>query len=290
MLMNKTNVQLLLVPYDSGHRSLRMGAGPEHFLNNGLTEVLQSEGYEVSVETLEPRREFRAEVATQFELYGFLAGSVAEAKQNSRFPLILSGNCGATVGVIAGAGKKRLGVIWFDAHGEFNTPETTTSGFLDGMGLAIATGLCWKSLAGSIPNFHPFPAERILLVGGRDFDAGERERLDRAGVIVLDCATIEQTGIENTLETPLSELSSRVEEIHIHIDLDVLNPKEAPANGFLADGSGLSVQQLHEAIALIKEKSKITSATVASFDPTYDSQGKTRQAAFEFMKQIVDSE
>lgn len=290
MLMKKTEVHLLLLPYDSGHRSLRMGRGPEHFLDNGLTEVLRSHGHEVFVETIEPQREFRAEVATQFELYRSLAERVADARQDNRFPLILSGNCGATLGAIAGAGNRRLGVIWFDAHGEFNTPDTTTSGFLDGMGLAIATGLCWKNLAASIPIFRPFPAERILLLGGRDFDAGERERLEQAGTMVVDCAAIEQTGIGNALEAPLSDLSSAVEEVHVHIDLDVLNPKEAPANGFLMDDSGLSVEQLREAIALIKQRSKITSATIASFDPTYDSAGKTLQAAVEFIKQIVNSE
>jgi arginase len=288
--MNKTKVQLLLIPYDSGHRSLRMGRGPEHLLQNGLMQVLQSEGHEVSVETIEPRREFRAEVATQFELYGYAAEHVAEARQNGRFPLILSGNCGATVGAIAGAGTRQPGVIWFDAHGEFNTPETTTSGFLDGMGLAVATGLCWKNLAASIPNFHPIAAERILLVGGRDFDAGERERLEHAGAMVVDWTAVEQAGIGNALETPLSRLSTAVEEVHLHIDLDALNPQEAPANGFLMDESGLGVEQLHEAIALIKTRSKITSATIASFDPDYDPQRKTLQAALEFIKQIVDYE
>jgi arginase len=266
-----------------------MGGGPEHFLNNGLADVLRSQGHEVSVETIEPQREFRAEVATQFELYGSLAQHVAEARQNNRFPLILSGNCGATVGAIAGAGNKKLGVIWFDAHGEFNTPETTTSGFLDGMGLAVATGQCWKNLAASIPNFRPLPAERILLIGGRDFDAGEQERLDQAGALVVDCAAIEQTGVENALEAPLSQLSSRVGEVHLHIDLDVLDPREAPANGFLADASGLSVQQLRDAIALVRESSKITSATIASFDPNFDPQGKTLQAALRLIQQIVDS-
>ena len=289
-MMNKTNVQLLLLPYDSGHRNLRMGRGPEHFLQNGLVEVLQSQGHEVFISTIEPQREFRAEVATQFELYGYAAEHIAQARQNGRFPLILSGNCGATLGALAGAGSKQLGVVWFDAHGEFNTPETTTSGFLDGMGLAVATGLCWKNLADSIPNFHPIAAERILLIGGRDFDAGEQERLEQAGATVVDCAAVEQIGIANALDTPLSELASRVEEVHLHIDLDVLNPKEAPANGFLMDESGLSVQQLREAIALIQERSKITSATIASFDPTYDSQGQTLQAAIEFIKQIVNSE
>jgi arginase len=288
--MNKTKVQLLLIPYDSGHRSLRMGRGPEHFLTNGLKEVLQSEGHEVSVETLESQTEFRAEVATQFELYKSLAEHVAEARQNNRFPFIFSGNCGATVGALASAGPKQPGVIWFDAHGEFNTPETTTSGFLDGMGLAVATGLCWKNLAASIPHFQPSPAQHILLIGGRDFDAGERERLDQAGAMVVDCAAIEQTGIRNALEAPLSKLATAVEEVHLHIDLDALNPKEAPSNGFVSDESGLSVRQLGEAIALIKEKSKIASATIASFDPTYDSEGKTLRAAVEFIKQIVDSE
>lgn len=286
--MNNTKVQILLIPYDSGHRSLRMGRGPEHLLNNGLTEVLQSDGYEVSVATIESQKEFQAEVATQFELYGDAAERVAEARQNNRFPLVLSGNCGATVGAIAGAGAQKLGVIWFDAHGEFNTPETTTSGFLDGMGLAVAAGLCWKNLAASIPNFHPIPAERILLVGGRDFDAGEQERLEQAGAMVVDLAAIERTSVGNALDMPLSNLSTAVEEVHLHIDLDALNPKEAPANGFLMDESGLSVQQLSDAIALIKGKFKITSATIASFDPAYDQQGQALQAALGFIRQIID--
>lgn len=285
--MNKKRVQLLLIPYDSGHRSLRVGGGPEHFLNNGLAEVLQSQGHEVSVETIESQKEFRAEVGTQFELYGYLAERVAEARENNRFPLILSGNCGATVGALAGAGAKPLGLIWFDAHGEFNTPETTTSGFLDGMGLAVATGLCWKNLAASIPNFHPISAKRIMLVGGRDFDPGERERLEQAGVMVVDCATIEQTSMEDALGAPLSILSFAVEEVHLHIDLDALNPEEAPANGFVTEEIGLGVQQLRKAIALIKEKAKITSTTIASFDPASDPQGKTVQSTLEVIKQIV---
>jgi arginase len=288
--MNKTKVQLLLLPYDSGHRSLRMGRGPEHFLDNGLTEILRSHGHEVSVETIEPHREFRAEVATQFELYGSLAERVTEARQTNRFPLILSGNCGATLGAIAGARNKSLGVIWFDAHGEFNTPETTMSGFLDGMGLAIATGLCWKNLAASIPNFHPISAKRIMLVGGRDFDGGEQERLERAGAMVVDYKTIEETGLGNALAAPLSKLSAAGEEVHLHIDLDVLNPTQAPANGFVTEGVGLSVQQLREAIALIRETSKIASATIASFDPTYDVDGKTLQASLKLIQQIIGSE
>ena len=285
------NVQIIQVPYDSGHRSLRAGSGPEHLIHNGLVQTLQSEGHEVSVETVESQAEFRAEVQTQFELYRTLAGRVARSRQAGRFPLVLSGNCGASLGVIAGRDTKRLGVIWFDAHGEFNTPETTTSGFLDGMGLAIATGLCWTKLAASIPGFRPIPGSNVLLIGGRDFDAGEQDRLEQSGVTVIDYATIEKSGLRDALQRGISKLVGAVDEIHVHIDPDALDAKEAPANSFqfLTEG-GMSVEQLSEAIALIKKDRMITSTTIASFEPEYDPQAKTLNALLKLIKQILDSE
>ena len=284
------NIQVILVPYDSGHRNLRMGAGPEHFVNNGLAQVLEADGHEVFIETIEAEGDFRAEVQTQFGLYRSLAEHVAEAKRNGRFPLILSGNCGATVGVIAAANTKRRGVIWFDTHGEFNTPETTASGFLDGMGLAIATGRCWTTLAASIPGFHPIPGSDILLVGGHDFDAGERESLEEAGVLVVDAGTISQTGIRESLAAAMAEFLRSIEEVHLHLDLDVLNPVEAPSNGFVTENVGLSVNELSEAIAFIKENLKITSATIASFDPRYDTQSKTLRATLKLIEQMIDNQ
>jgi arginase len=285
-----TQIQILLVPYDSGHRSLRMGGGPEHLVDNGLAQVLEADGHEVFVETVDSQSDFRAEVQTQFGLYRSLAEHVAGARRNGKFPLVLSGNCGATVGAIAGADSRRLGVVWFDTHGEFNTPETTTSGFLDGMGLAIATGRCWTTLAASIPDFRPIPGSSILLVGGHDFDAGERERLEEAGVMVVDADVIAQMGVQEALHSKMPEFLRGVEEIHLHIDLDVLNPNEAPANGFVTEKAGLSVNQLSEAIALIKENLKITSATIASFDPNYDPQGKTLSAALQLIRQMTGGE
>jgi arginase len=284
-------VQVIQVPYDSGHRGLRVGMGPEHFVNNGLPQALQDEGHEVSVETVESQAAFRAEVQTQFELYRALAKEVAEARRNGKFPLILSGNCGATLGAIAGAGTTRLGVVWFDAHGEFNTPETTTSGFLDGMGLAIATGLCWKRLAAAIPGFRPIPSSNILLMGGRDFDEGEQDRLKQSGVTVVDLAALEQTSIQNALYSGISTLVHDADEIHLHIDPDALDPKEAPANSYqFATEGGMSVEQLSQAIALIKKDLHITSATIASFEPEYDPQGKTLDALLNLIKQIVSSD
>jgi arginase len=284
------NVQVIQIPYDSGHRGLRAGSGPEHLVQNGLVQALQSEGHTVSVETVESQTEFRAEVQTQFELYRTLGNRVAEARQSGRFPLVLSGNCGATLGVIAGANTKRLGVVWFDAHGEFNTPETTITGFLDGMGLAIATGLCWTRLAASLPGFQPVPGSNVLLIGGRDFDEGEQNRLEESGIIVVDYATLKQTSVPEALNRGLSKLVDSVDEIHIHIDPDAFDAREAPANSyqFMVEG-GMSVQQLSEVIALVKKDMKITSATIASFEPEYDPQAKTSSALFRLVKQILYS-
>ena len=281
-------VQIIQVPYDSGHRSRRMGRGPEHWIEKGLVQALQRERHEVSVETLESPTEFQAEVQTQFALYALVARQVTAARQKDAFPLVLSGNCGASLGVIAAAQNKRLGVIWFDAHGEFNTPETTTTGFLDGMGLAIATGRCWKTLAESIPGFAPIPGSRIVLIGGRDFDEGERERLEGAGVTVLDASSVKQIGMSTSLDSTLRSLLGSVEDVHLHLDLDALNPEEAPANGWLTEG-GLRVNEMMEAIRYIKDRRKVTSATIASYDPSYDKDGKTLEAGLKMIKELVDS-
>lgn len=165
----------------------------------------------------------------------------------------MSGNCGATLGVVAGTNNKRLGLIWFDAHGDFNTPETSRSGFLDGMGLAIIAGLCWKPLALSIPNFNPMEGENILHVGGRDFGSQERVLFEQAGVSVVDEMVIRQTNIREALKPATQQLSLKAKEAYLHIDLDVLNPKVSPSNEYAPRG-GLSVEQVLGAIDLIKEK------------------------------------
>jgi len=100
-------------------------------------------GSKPNVTTVRHEREPTAEVATAFELHGLVSNQVRRALGEGEFPLVLSGNCNiAAVGTLSGGGSYDLGVVWFDAHGEFNTPETTTTGFIDGMGLAIAVGHC----------------------------------------------------------------------------------------------------------------------------------------------------
>src|SRR5687767_4289522 len=111
-----------------------MGAGP--------SRIARELG--VDAEEIHPVSTWRAEIKTTFELYRALADRVREAND---FPVVFSGNCGASIGTAAGLGTEDLAVLWFDAHGDYNTPDTTESGFLDGMCLGILTGRCWKTLA-----------------------------------------------------------------------------------------------------------------------------------------------
>jgi arginase len=137
------------VPYDSGHRGVRMGAGPLR-----LVEALGIEADEI-----EPATEFRSEIKTTFELYRALAARVAESAE---VPVVFSGHCGAATAVASGVGVDDLALLWFDAHGDYNTPDTTDTGFLDGMCLAVLTGRGWKKLARTIPGFAPLDPRRVV--------------------------------------------------------------------------------------------------------------------------------
>ena len=268
------DIRIIVVPYDSGHPGLRMGAGPEHLLNNGLGEVLRSEGRGARVITVRHHREPTAEVATAFELDGLVSDQVRRALAEDEFPLVLSGNCNtAAVGTLSGAAPEELGVVWFDAHGEFNTPETTTSGFIDGMGLAIAVGHCWKQMTRGVHGFSAVPEENVVMAGVRQVDPAEWERLEASGVAVVDADRMEMEGL-GALATALDALKSRVGRIYVHLDLDVLNAaKVGKANELAAEG-GPDAKELEAALGMVRERFEVAAAGIASYDPTFDTDGR----------------
>src|SRR6266566_1644129 len=179
-------IQLLAVPYDSGNRGARMGAGPEALLDAGISEALRKDGHQVHVKIAElPADSWHAEIQTGFELMRMLSAAVRDARDSNRLPIVLAGNCNTAVGTVAGLGADSTGVVWFDAHADFNTPETTTSGFLDGTAVAILTGRCWTQLAATVPDFKPVSDDRICLVGTRDIDSLEGGLLDESRVAVV---------------------------------------------------------------------------------------------------------
>lgn len=203
------------MPYDSGNRGARMGGGPERLLSGGLEGALRSGGREVRKTVVEPEGALLPEVATAFELMRLISGEARRAVESGELPLVLSGNCNASVGTIAGVGGgEKLGIVWFDAHADFNTPETTTTGFTDGMGLAVAVGHCWGAMAGSVPGFSPVPEQNVVLVGTRATEPAEHERLEGSGVAVVGADLLGERGVANALGAVLDALGSRASRVY----------------------------------------------------------------------------
>jgi arginase len=220
---------------------------------------------------LEARALPHREIATAFELQRMLADHVRDAVQGERFPLVLAGNCNSAVGTLAGikaADPRPLGVVWLDGHADLNTPETTPSGFLDGMALAIALGRCWRTMSAGVPGFRPLDEEDVVLVGARDLDPGEREYLARSAITVVD-GRADAADRAAALARALDRLAERVEDVYLHIDLDVLDPEEARANP-LAPPGGLSVNEAASAVAAVADRLSIRAAAITAYDPSCD--------------------
>ena len=277
------NIQLLLVPYDSGHRGWRCGAGPEHLLRAGLRGHLERLGHVVTaVQVLEDDPAHHpAEIRTAFELARRLAHAVRSSRAVGHFPLVLSGNCNTAIGTLSGLSPALCATFWFDAHGDCNTPETTTTGFLDGMGLATAIGLCWHDLVETVPGFQPVPPEITFLLGARDLDSAEAVWLGKSAVTAV---SVEQLpgGLPLLLErAPIANTVG-----YLHLDVDVLDPAVGRAN-YLPVPHGLSLDQLTDAIAAIRDRVPLAAATVASYSPEEDRDQGICRAAFAAIEAMV---
>jgi arginase len=279
------NIQLLLVPYDSGHRGWRCGAGPEHLLQAGLPGHLERLGHVVTpVHVLEDDpAQHPAEIRTAFELARRLAQAVRSARAVGHFPLVLGGNCNTAIGTLSGLSPARCATFWFDAHGDLNTPETTTTGFLDGMGLATAMGLCWHDLVATVPGFQPVPPQVTFLLGARDLDPAEAVWLGESPVTAVP---VEQLPGGLTFLLKSAPLADTVG--YLHLDLDVLDPAVGRAN-YLPVPNGLSLTQLTGAIAAIRDRVPVAAATVASYSPEEDHDQGICRAAFAAIEAMVGS-
>jgi len=279
------NLNLIQVPYDSGLYNRRMGKGPFVFVESGIAARLKDKCESINEIVIESREDFSMEIGTTFELLRFVADEVRHSVSKQAFPLILAGS-NTTLGAISGLMPRNLGLIWFDAHGDYNTPETTTSGFLDAMGLSMITGHCWQTLAKTIPNYYPLPEDRVLLVGTREFDETEYHRLESSKIIHLMCSEL-QRNIEKKLDIALETLTKKVDYVYIHVDMDVHDADLAPANHYKPKG-GLTPKEVRYAVNKIANRFSLCGASVTAFDPEADNENKGLLAGARLIELICE--
>lgn len=276
-------LQTLVVPYDSGFHGTRMGAGPERLLGAGLLGAL-APNIEVSVDKFQAATDTRrAEIASAVEIAQWLAARVSAARSEGAFPLVVAGNCMSAVGTIAGLqsrSRRVPGVCWFDAHADFNTPETTETGFLDGMALAVLTGRCWKKLTQRIPDFRPISDEQVLLFGARDLDAPERKALESSKVHWM-----KSVGDAPLATDELRVLRDRFGEVYLHIDLDVLDASEGRANMYASAG-GFTRERLLQLVEEITASFHVGAAAITAYDPDCDPDGRVAVIAGQVVSTI----
>src|SRR5262245_5182388 len=254
---------LFTVPYYLGRKGIGVGAGPRHLLA-GAGDAR----HEIHPDAL-PDAEVDAIVAVNKAL------AAAVRRSTDSFPITVSGDCNSCLGTLSGLGSTDIGIIWFDAHGDMNTPETSPSGFFDGMSISIALGDCYPGVWSQLGNTNYIPAANVLLLATRDLDLLERPRIESSAVQMIQPA-----GIETELAPKLDALAERVTEVYLHFDLDALDPEFAPGAGYRCP-DGISLVQAQQAIALIGGRFRIRAAALTNYNPDYEVEGRTLSAARE---------
>ena len=256
--MTTVSVRLLEVPYHLGRRGVDVGAGPERLA--AMVSYL-GDPQRIGIDTVPA-----SEIEGAFAVLRATATAVANVKRSGGVPLVFAGNCMTAVAACANPTTTRLGVIWLDAHGDFHTPETTHSGHLDGMALAMLTDGCWYTLLRAVPGFAPISPEQVLFVGGHALDAGEGARMRAAGMTVIGGGSVKR--VQAAVET----LATRCDALYVHCDLDVLDSNELSANRWARPG-GISSAALQEVLGTIATRTRIEALAFTAYDPSCDERG-----------------
>lgn len=270
------NVRIIVAPFHAGAHNSRVGAGPMRLLDDGIETALTDAGLTTARTVIPPVDDFEGEIGRTFEVKRRVAVAVADAGSAGAFPLVLAGNCNTTVGVHAGLGEPDAGLIWFDAHPDFDTPDEHGSGYFDGMGVATLAGQCWRRLAATIPGFRPIALDRLLYCGIRDFEPGQREKVTAFRLRAATGSKEAETDYVAAFAAHLRELPYA--EALFHLDVDCIDPSEGIANEYAAPG-GLSLEQLDSCLVAACAAVRPLALTIASFNPAFEGSERISAAA-----------
>lgn len=257
-------LSIILAPYDSGLYHAGFGQGPDAIIAGGLVDALTLRGHDVLVEDIGAVGDAqKREIATGFAVCRAVATKVDLARDDERFPIVFTGNCLTAAGAVAGDAADSI--IWIDQHGDLNTPETSTYGFLDGMALATTLGLCWRPMTSAIPGFQAIDPSRCMLVDARDLDPDEKRLLDTLPIIRTQCA--------DALDTLGKLKAAGAVRAHLHLDLDVLDPDVLQVNRYTKSG-GPNPDQLQQLVCGLARSIPIAGVTISAYDPAFDAKGE----------------
>jgi arginase len=280
------HVEIIGVPMDLGADRRGVDMGPSAIRYAGLRERLLALGVESVVDhgnVPVPIADSAAALATKnakflpiiLAVCDQLSHLVEEATRRGAFPLVLGGDHSIAIGTLAGvarARKRAPGLLWIDAHGDINTPLTSGSGNVHGMPVSIA--LEEKSI----------DASRTVLIGLRDVDSGEKQRIRDLGVRAFSMSHIDRLGMERVMEEALAVVSgaSGDESLHVSFDLDGIDPTEAPGVGTPVRG-GLSFREAHLAMEMVAETGRLGSLEITELNPIFDERNRTADLAVQLI-------
>jgi arginase len=291
-----STVRIIGVRVDLGAGRRGVDMGPSAMRKAGLRQQLKELGYDVADdgnihvdepeahEIRDPKLKYLPLIATAMKE---LAKRVDGALGRSEIPLVLGGDHSIAIGTIAGVGghfkrkQKKLGMVWIDAHGDANTPETTPSGNIHGMPQAIAFGRGAKELveiggfSGGEPKVDPASS---CVVGVRSIDRHEKEVLKEIGIRVFTMIDIDRRGIFDVSREAIEIATKRSDGVHVSFDVDGMDPSVAPGVGTPVLG-GLSYRETHTLMELIAETKKVVSLEVAEVNPILDVRNATAEVA-----------
>jgi arginase len=204
-----------------------------------------------------------------------LADFVSEAIYADVRPVSIAGDCCTAIGVLAGLQYAGINpsLIWFDAHGDFNTWETTPSGFLGGMPLAMIVGRGDQSMPEAV-NLNALPENKVILTDARDLDPGERKLVNKSALVHL-------TNVDALLKHPLP-----AGPIYVHFDTDVVSLRESPAHNYPAQG-GPSSSVMQSVFSRLAQSEQVIAVSVSSWNPKLDKDKKSENISMSLLQTLV---
>lgn len=291
------NISLIGVSIDLGAGTPGVSLGPSAIRYAGVTERLNKIGYDVDDEGDILANRPTSPVADGIKLRYLdevarvnteLCETVSKVMSEGRFPLVLGGDHSIAIGTIAGVlqHKKNLGVIWFDAHGDINTEETSPTGNIHGMPVAVSLGYGHERLVSIGGSDIKLQADKLVFIGCRDLDAGERKVLKELGITVFTMHEIDRYGMTEVIERALKIAGNGTDGIHVSFDLDSLDPLYVQGTGTRVPG-GLTYRESHLALEMIALSEKLVSAEFVEVNPIIDNNNQTAKTAVALMGSLL---